>query len=202
MNPFFEPATQTHKSHRNLPHWTQLGKMYFVTFRLADSLPQERLEQIRQERAIWSNRHSKPYSEQDWQEYHRLFSERIESWLDAGHGECILANPGCSTIVADVIRCYDGKRYRLDHWVIMPNHVHALLIPHDPHTLGDILHSWKSFTANQFMKKQFHAGQLWQHESFDHIVRSREQLERFRQYAIDNYNSMPGRATLSTKTIV
>ena len=95
MNLFFEPNKQTHKTRRNLPHWTQLGKMYFVTFRLADSLPQKRLEQIQQERKIWSACHSKPYSEQEWQEYHRLFSERIEHWLDAGHGECILAQPVC-----------------------------------------------------------------------------------------------------------
>ncbi len=85
---------------------------------------------------------------------------------------------------------FDGQRYELDQWVIMPNRVHVLMAPKEGFALEEILHAWKSFTAhaiNQLLSRQ---GQLWQRESFDHLVRSPAHLERFRQYICDN----PGKA--------
>jgi REP element-mobilizing transposase RayT len=201
MNLFYSPTQDTLVTHGNLPHWTQRGKLHFVTFRLADSLPKERLEELHLERQKWESHHSQPYSEEDWQEYHRLFSERTENWLDAGHGKCLLSKPQYAQLVAEALRHFESQRYFLDHWVIMPNHVHVLLMPIEPYTLEHILHSWKSFTANKFIKLRLHIGQFWQHESFDHIVRSERQLEHFRQYILDNYNKTSGVALISTDRI-
>ena len=65
-------------SKRNLPHWQQPGTSYFVTFRLADSIPVERVNRIKDERKIWLMRHSEPYSDDNWREYNRLFSDTIK----------------------------------------------------------------------------------------------------------------------------
>jgi hypothetical protein len=68
----------------------------------------------------------------------------------------------------------------------MPNHVHLLVSPHKDHSLNDILQSWKSFSAHEINKREKCTGQLWQHESYDHIVRSPEQLRHFENYIHNN----------------
>jgi len=183
---FFHPHVEVEISRRNLPHWCQRGVMYFVTFRLADSLPKERVQQLLQERETWQKLHREPLSDAERREYAELFSERVENWLDAGSGSCCLAQPGPAEAVANALRHFDGDRYVLDEWVVMPNHVHVLVTPLGNHALSDILHSWKSFTANQINKARGTSGQLWQHESYDHIVRSERQLHHFRQYIREN----------------
>jgi REP element-mobilizing transposase RayT len=200
MNPFYNSNQETIVTQGNLPHWTQQGKLHFVTFRLADSLPQERLRHIQKDRCEWTARHQQPYANQDWQEYYSLFSERVENWLDAGHGECLFSNPQYAKIVADALLYFENNRYLLDHWVIMPNHVHVVLMPLHSHTLESILHSWKSFTSNIINSLRHLHGQLWQHESFDHVVRSTRQLEHFRQYILDNWKQTKCTTMMSVKS--
>ncbi|MEN6308899.1 MAG: transposase [Anaerohalosphaeraceae bacterium] len=202
INPFYNPAEEKSVTHSNLPHWSQDGKLHFVTFRLSDSIPQNRLEQLQGERQEWEKNHQQPYTEAQWQEYQYLFSDRIDNWLNAGSGECVLAQPEYTEIVQDAMQHFEGQRYNLDYWVIMPNHVHVLLMPMAPYTLKEILHSWKSFTANQFMKLDPKNRQVWQHESFDHVVRSPAQLSRFRKYIVDNHNQSGGKSMLSEKAIM
>jgi REP element-mobilizing transposase RayT len=201
MTIFYQTGQETHVTRGDLPHWTQYGKMHFVTFRLADFLPQEKLKQLKNQRQEWLSRNQEPYTEDQWREYNRLFTERIEQWLDAGHGACLLSQRQHADIVAQAIRYFDRQRYFLDHWVVMPNHVHVLLVPMKPHTLKEILHSWKSFTSSQINKIRGHSGELWQHESFDHIVRSKIQLEKFRKYIIENWEKSGKVALISTQEI-
>jgi REP element-mobilizing transposase RayT len=136
----------------NLPHWRQEGVTYFVTFRLADSLPQEKLDQWREEREIWLKHNPLPLSPKDEAEYHERFSGRLEQWLDQGSGSCVLALPECRAIVENALRHFDGQRYTLGESVVAPNHVHAILAPKSGHELSDILHSWKSFTSKEIIK--------------------------------------------------
>jgi REP element-mobilizing transposase RayT len=182
----FDPHGSIGKLKGNLPHWRQEGVTYFVTFRLADSIPQERLAQWLAEREAWLARHPAPLSEKDRQEYGRLFPERIETWLDADHGSCVLARPDCRRIVEDTLRHFAGRRYLLDEFVVMPNHVHVLVTPLGERWLSGILHTWKSFTSHQVNRVTGRRGILWQKESFDHIVRNATSLEKFRQYIRDN----------------
>jgi len=201
-NPFYNPAEEKSITRSNLPHWSQDGKLHFVTFRLSDSIPQNRLEQIQRERQEWDRIHHQPYTDEQWQEYQYLFLRRIDEWLNAGSGECVLARPEYADIVQDALLYFEGQRYNLDYWVIMPNHVHVLLMPKAPCTLKEILHSWKSYTANRFMKLDGNKRQIWQHESFDHVVRSLAQLNRFRKYIVDNHNHSGGKSILSEKAIM
>jgi REP element-mobilizing transposase RayT len=201
MNLFYNSNQEVIVTHGDLPHWTQRGKLHFVTFRLADSLPKERLEQLCQERQQWQKYHREPYSEKDWHDYHCLFSEHMENWLDAGCGNCLLSQPQYSQIVAKALQHFEQERYLLDHWVIMPNHIHVLLIPLEPYTLENILHSWKSFTSHEINKLSQSEGQIWQHESFDHIVRNERQLEHFRQYILENWKNAKSSTPFSNNII-
>jgi REP element-mobilizing transposase RayT/tRNA1(Val) A37 N6-methylase TrmN6 len=167
---------------RFLPHWQQNSATYFVTFRLADSLPQIELQLLQQEKEEWQKKHPEPLSETEKAEYHRLFSQRVDKWLDAGMGECYLKDPQLAKIVADALTYFDGDRYHLGEWVVMPNHVHVVVTPLGNHKLSEITHSWKSFTANQINKYLNRRGQLWQKESYDQIVRSPQHLERVQTY--------------------
>lgn len=188
---YFNPEEITAHLKGNLPHWRQDSSTYFVTFRLADSLPQEKLNRWKAELSIWQRNHPEPYDEEARLEYYRLFPERFQSWLDQSSGSCVLAQPDVKKLVCDALLHFDGERYNLREYIIMPNHVHLLISPLNGHLLSDILHSIKSFTANQINRLLSEKLEpVWQKESFDHIVRSPEQVERIRQYIRDNPKGM------------
>jgi REP element-mobilizing transposase RayT len=183
---FYDPQAKKEAYRRHLPHWSQAGRIYFVTFRLADSIPAARAAERRQERQAWCKTDSGPYGPAQWHEYHMLFSARVEQWLDQCSGSCLLAHPPCAQVVADAMESFAGQHYDLDQWVIMPNHVHVLVTPKEGFELEEVLQAWKSFTSHAINRLLSRHGELWQRESFDHIVRSPAHLERFRQYIRDN----------------
>ncbi len=182
----FNPHADMEIRARNLPHWNQAGTTYFVTFRLADSLPQAKLQQWKEERDGWIKHHPEPWTHEVWEEYNRLFPEKLDLWLDAGAGSCHLANPKCAQIVADALRHFDGERYCIGDFVIMPNHVHALVCLARGFSFTQILYSWKSFAAHQINKLLGRSGAFWQAESYDRIVRSEKQRDHYRHYIAEN----------------
>ncbi len=117
------------KRRRNLPHWEQAGCTYFITWRLADSLPGSQLAAWREERARWLALNPPPWTPRVLADYQREFIDRIEHWLDAGHGACILRRPEVRAVLAKALHFFDGERYELEGAVIMPNHVHVLVTP-------------------------------------------------------------------------
>jgi len=185
--PCFNPIQEINQSRRkNLPHWTQEGGTYFVTFRLADSIAKTRINEYKELREKWEAHHHPPYTRKEQERFNALFSERVNSWLDEGAGACILHQPEISKIVADTLAHFNGERYDLDEWVIMPNHVHVLITPRPDVDLKSILHSWKSYSAQQINKLTGKSGSIWKKESYDHIVRDQEELNRIRKYIRDN----------------
>lgn len=185
MKPF-DPNAETRKTRRNLPHWEQDGCLYFVTFRLADSLAREQLDAWVEERKIWFAHHPQPWDNDTWKEYDRRFAKVIDGWLDAGAGACLLGRPSLRRIVSDALGYFDGERYDLDAYVVMPNHVHALVAPREGWDIGKIRHAWKSFTAKKIHKACGTSGEFWRDEGFDHIVRSKSHLEHYRRYIQEN----------------
>ena len=173
---------------RHLPHWRQAGATYFVTFRLVDSLPQSKLIELAAWRDEWEKRKPPPRTDAASQELARGVMQRVEAWLDQGMGDCILRDRATAMTVANSMHHFDGQRYELGAYVVMPNHVHLLVRPFDPdqQSLETILQSWKQFTANQINKALGRSGPLWQQESFDRIVRDEEHLYRCLQYIGSN----------------
>lgn len=176
-------------SRGKLPHWEREGGRYFVTFRLADSLPPEVREQIEAERLdiIRTAEHlGRELSDSEEVQLLRLHSEKVEKFLHAGSGACYLRDDRCAKIVADAVGHFDGKRYDLHAWCVMPNHVHVVFAAKPGHSLSSIMHSWKSFTANQCNKVLDRTGAFWMDESFDRLIRDDSEFDRFVTYALNN----------------
>ena len=198
MFSFFDPFAPTVITHRNLPHWEQPGVCYFLTFRTADSLPTELLRDFNMERGYWLEAHGIDPTSDDWhlhiaglpeadrKSYNERFSSLIQKNLDAGHGECLLQTNEVRSIVAECFHHFDGVRYVLGDFVIMPNHVHLLVQFVGSGRLKRQMYAWKRFTARQINKHLNRTGHFWQGESYDHIVRSEAQWMAYRRYIADN----------------
>ena len=188
----FRPFNSNEKVQRHygkLPHWQQCGTTYFITSRLADSLPTRVLDHWKNLRDAWldahgitSTKHLDQLTEEQRHAYHAEFTERFHKLLDAGHGACPLADPNHSTMLVSKLVAGHGADYHLDAWVIMPNHFHALVEPAEGVALRDIVQRWKGASAREINLARGATGKLWQHEPFDHIVRSEAQLNHFRRY--------------------
>ncbi len=176
-----------------LPHWRQDGVTYFVTWRTADSMPKSRVDEWFTEREKWLKENPEPWSPKVEEEYYRRFPDRWEKWLDEYHGECLLARADLRRIVEDTLRHDDGAKYRLIDFVVMPNHVHVLVAPLGEHTLSNAVQDWKSVSSHRINKVLGRSGEFWQKEYFDHIVRSADQLAKFRSY-IQNHPQFSGDA--------
>jgi REP element-mobilizing transposase RayT len=183
--------------YRHLPHWRQDGAAYFVTFRLRDGLPQEKLRQLRALKAEWERRYPVPRKRESWEVFARQVMERTERWLDQGMGCCILREPWALKLVVQAMHHFDESRYELGCYVVMPNHVHAIVRPLIPASqpLERILQSWKRFSSRNIHSVLRKTGNLWQDESFDRIIRDEEHLYRAIQYIGRN----PERAGLANR---
>ena len=184
--------------HGTLPHWRQQGCTYFVTFSLADSLPQSVLRDLKNKRNRWLEQHHIEPLDTNWRDefakipeeqqrsFERQMATNLNRELDCGYGSCVLKDPNLSEIVAHALEFHHGTRVFVGDYVIMPNHVHVLMTPIEPNELEQILKSIKSFTAKGINKKLRKSGTLWQRDSYDHIVRDAKQLEAFKRYIADN----------------
>jgi REP element-mobilizing transposase RayT len=122
----------------------------------------------------------------------QLHARRIEKTLDAGAGECFLRNPAIGRIVANALKEFDGSRYWLFAWCVMPNHVHVLFQTIGKTSLADILHSWKSYSAKAANHILGRNGEFWQREYHDHLIRDVAEFDRAGRYIVEN----PSRAGL------
>jgi type I restriction enzyme R subunit len=181
-----------------LPHWRQAGCTYFVTFRLADSVPQGVLEEWIYERDRWLVARGidpnvigwreaiRSLSRNDIQIFERDFTGRLFTYLDKGYGACHLRGARVGKIVSDALKFFHGTRLETGDFVVMPNHVHALMTPFDGFELENILHSIKSYTSSWINRHLGRSGTLWMEESHDHIVRDAEELLRIQGYIARN----------------
>jgi REP element-mobilizing transposase RayT len=149
------PPMREHKGWyvpRALPHFDSAEVAQAITFRLADALP----------RAVVMARKDETFAA------HR---RRVAAALDAGHGGCLLRDPALAEIVEAALLHGVGAGYQLFAWVIMPNHVHALIAPMADNRLADIVHAWKSWTAKAINRRRGASGSVWQREYFDRFIR-------------------------------
>jgi hypothetical protein len=148
----------------HLPHWEALTATYFVTFRLADSLPQEVLRTIlflREDIPRTAEQMGRKLSEAERKRLISLHARRIEKYLDHGVVACSLRNDAVAKVVADSLRQFHGERYRLFAWCVMPNHVHVVFQTLAGNKLSGILHSWKSFSAKEANQILSRSGAFW-----------------------------------------
>jgi REP element-mobilizing transposase RayT len=117
----------------------------------------------------------------------------IEQWLDSGMGACLLAHPALAQLVQDTLLRFDGERYRLIAWCVMPNHVHMLIEPMIP--LSPIVQSWKSYTGREGRKTAAElglgapglaSGRFWMREFWDRFIRNDEHLQQVIRFIHEN----------------
>ena len=195
---FFNPHDDLLITQRKLPHWAQDGAVVFITWRTLDSMPQEVLEGWRAERNRWLVAHDIDPTLPGWKaqvqdlpleqmtEYHEQFTTKWHEHLDAGHGACVLRQPELAQIVRDSLLHFDGDRYEMLDFVIMPNHVHLLACFPDKAALLEQCESWKHFTGMQINRRLGTKGRFWQQDAFDHLVRHEAQFRRLQHYIVEN----------------
>jgi len=184
-----ETVVASARSRGYLPHLERVRGVYFVTFRLADSLPRELVARLCKERRVLKKARQAGVSASASRvrlQKMRALLHRAESCLDSGLGKCYMRDFRVARIVADAVRHSDGKRYLLLAWCVMPNHVHAVFSPLEENRLEGILHSWKSFSAEAANRLLGRSGPFWQREYFDHLVRDEGSLHRIIRYVREN----------------
>lgn len=181
----------TTRFHRGkLPHWEVESGRYFVTVRLADSLPREvvlRLQEIHRSIAEIT-----PSSEA-FVALQREYFRTMETHLDAGAGECLLRQPVHAKLIVEELRSLADWSIDVPHYTTMPNHWHALVVPGGKctHSLADIMKRVKGRTGNRIRKSIGGSGAVWQREWFDRWMRNDAEWDRTVAY-IRNNPSKPG----------
>jgi REP element-mobilizing transposase RayT len=174
---------------RRLPHWEVEEAVYFVTFRLADSLPKKALQEIDSERKdilATASQMGRSLSATERKRMRQLQVRRLERTLDTGAGKCFLRNTAIAQLVVNALQEFDGSRYRLFAWSVMPNHVHVLFQTIGMIPLAGILHSWKSYSAKAANQILGRSGEFWQREYYDHLIRNEAEFDRTMQYVMEN----------------
>jgi len=175
------PSPTRHKgwyTHGYLPHFDADEIFQFITFRLHDSIPAALIEKWEQE----LNWHKSLAA--DSKEAIEL-RKRIEKYLDSGKGACYLRDERIARLVQDALKCFDGERYRLIAWCIMPNHVHVLIQMMDE-PLIRVVKSWKSYTAHEANKILGRSGPFWMPDYFDRYIRNEEHFQATVTYILQN----------------
>jgi REP element-mobilizing transposase RayT len=171
------------------PHWEVEKAVYFVTFRLADSLPNQALNKIHfqlKDILTTASKMGRVLTAVERKKIEHLEVRRIENALDLAEGECLLKNPQIAQVVVDALKTFDGSRYRLFAWSVMPNHVHVLFQTIAEITLSEILHSWKSFSAKSANRILRRSGEFWQREYYDRLVHNQDEFDRAQRYILEN----------------
>jgi REP element-mobilizing transposase RayT len=180
---------------RNLPHFHLSGQTYFITWMLSGSLPKSVLSRMDLEyKKMKSSLQDEKLPKKNIRKlktrnYIKSFDNELHS---TGISKYYLRKPEIAKITADSIHYWDNIKYNLLTYCIMPNHVHTVLTTFEKDEDGkiiylqDILESIKKYSARRCNKQLKRRGKFWQHESFDRIIRDREDLYWTLLYVIEN----------------
>lgn len=171
---------------RQMPVWHYRGKFphreykqfQFITYRLYDSVPQKVINAWKEELKITQMTMPNDPKVQE-------LKKRIDKYEDAGYGQCFLKDDKIAAMVQENLFHFDGVRYNVLRWCIMPNHVHVLIEVKEGWTLNSIMHGWRSYTAHQANKILGRKGDFWMDEYFDRFIRDERHMETVINY-IDN----------------
>ena len=175
---------------RNLPHYQPPAASFFITFRLYGSLPALVIKQLEELRSLKKETDSSEKFDLEYIKQDRAFT-MLERYLDhPENGPQWLKEVQIAQLISDAIHYRDGKVYTLDAFCIMPNHVHLVITPklcdYQYYSLARIMKSLKGYTARWANQLLGRSGYFWHHESYDHAIRSEQELMRIVEYVLDN----------------
>ena len=163
-----------------LPHLDQPWLIQHITYRLADSVPETALARMKQ----GIRGESKPSDAES------VLRRRIEDYMDSGLGCCVLQTPEIAEMIIENWKHFDGQRYDLLSFVVMPNHCHVLIRTKMAERLPRIEHSWKSSSARQINRwrdqngipRDSARGGVWMRDYWDRFIRNEEHLKQVAEY--------------------
>ncbi len=186
---------------RKLPHFIVKDYAYFITTRLANSLPTSVINRLKKEYAVRLNKvfHNnkkekiEEYENLKW-DYFETFDDKLDFSTNSPHW---LRNKQISEIVKDSLHFRDGKDWELIAYTIMSNHIHLVILPNfdkfekesryvEKYPLGKIMGSFKKFTGAKANRILNRAGPFWQAENYDHIIRNKQELVNIVKYVLNN----------------
>ncbi len=171
-----------------LPHWEKEEGLYFLTFHLADSLPQSVLAKIAERHRILeaakdNNASLLPEQKASLADYSHT---HIEEYFDRGAGSCPFLDTRIAGAMAAALRFREGMHYRLLAWCVMPNHVHAVVRLFPGQELAKVVKAWKNFSAKAANQALGRKGRFWQREYYDRLIRNGDELDRAISYVVEN----------------
>ena len=185
----------------HLPHLQPLGGTFFVTYNLADAVPyklwkkwkeeiQALLAELESNSSLFS---SQKHLLDQKDAYLKKAFAKYDKYLDSNNGPLHLKNPQVANVVADSLHFWDNKKLELIGYSIMPNHVHTTFRLFSPEELDGskvylekIMQSIKLYSARNCNKILGKTGTFWQRESYDRLVRDRNELHRILTYTVCN----------------
>jgi len=170
----FQGEKMEHKgwhSRGYLPHFDTPELIQGITFRLWDALPADVVQALADDEETMRDAEKRAH---------------VEEYLNAGYGACYLRDPRIARLVENALLYFDGERYRLFAWVIMPNHVHVLVEIWEGHPLDKVIHSWKSYTATEANKLLGRKGEFWFPDYFDRYIRDDKHFANALRYIHEN----------------
>ncbi len=157
--------------HRRKAHFDDANTIQSVNFRLGDAVPRHILETARE---TYLHTRDPLLREQ--------IHTKLESFADKGHGSAVLRENEHARIMIDELQQFNGERYELLAWCIMPNHVHVCFQQYDGHRLASILQSWKGRSSRKINLSLGKKGPLWEPDYWDRSLRNAHQLRREIEY--------------------
>ena len=162
-----------------LPHFDSENEIQSLNFRLFDAVPIPVIMEWRRQLGWYRD-----LSQNDPKAV--ALRRRIETYEDAGYGACFLRDPRIAKLIEDAMLHFDGERYHLLAWCVMPNHVHSLFEMAAGYSLGGILHSWRSYTAKEANRILGRRGRFWDDDYFDRYIRDDDHLQNAIKYIEQN----------------
>lgn len=170
---------QRHFHRRNLPHLYYKGGEYFITFRLADSLPLKQILQLREELKLTNEELSIKEK--------RIFKKYDELLDQNEYGGNVLSNELIAKLIRDKLHSLDGSVYKLICYCIMPNHVHLVFrLLSETQSVSGVMKLIKGSTSRECNKVLNKTGKFWQVESFDRLIRDAYEMYNIINYVLNN----------------
>ena len=186
-------AQITCRQGRSLPRWTASGAIYHVAFHLADSIPQTELafwRELRSEITLRAKEEDRPLTAEEIDLLRSCYDEKVERYLAAGCGECILKSAGVYEVLEQVILYDNGRDYAIHEYCFMPNHLHVIVggFP-AAEMVAHTIRAWKSVSAHKINKMLSRTGDVWMKDAYTRIIRNEEEYRRQLSYVWMNPES-------------
>ena len=187
--------TKKERYRRNLPHIQPIGGLFFVTYIVKGSIPNQQIErwtsgyELKKMEILQSEKSDKEAQLDDLREEYFF---KYDEYLDQKGEKHYFKDDRLAKVVANTLHFWDGKKLELICYCIMSNHVHAVFQLYEEDSEGKVIYldvllkSIKQFSATECNKLLERKGIFWQEESYDRLVRDSDELFRVIEYILDN----------------